>query len=327
MKTSTFKTLESNNVIEPFSNMYQGRWESRASVRSRPRKLIDFFQPGYFFPEEKQPLLLNQDVIALGVDVKSEILLQSFIKYLCEIINLEIKLIVSASTSIAENTEIVKYSDSERLNAYSVIIDEYYHVYVANDMLLQIRHQFPNLPVMKYPLSDAHSAVVWAKTKLDEKLHGIFDIIAVAIFETTLVRELVEFFNSKDVHPSIKFYVNDHMNDEARHYGYFFDILTFTWEQIDGQHKDEIGRIIPEFIKRYLNIESDRSFHQDLLTYLFSDEKKAADIVGQLYKGFDVTPDVPIVKNVLNVLRKSNILQSHVVLGGFKNLGWELMHE
>ena len=68
--------------------------------------------------------------------------------------------------------------------------------------------------------------------------------------------------------------------------------------------------------------------NNDELTYEWHlDEKKAADIVGQLYKGFDVTPDVPIVKNVLNVLRKSNILQSHVVLGGFKNLGWELMHE
>ena len=302
-------------------NLYQESWEARSSVRTRPRKIIDFSQNGYFFPEDKQAIFLNQDVVNLGQKAKENILLQSLYKYLNDIINLEIKLIISACNNVIYRDLIIQYDDEKKLNAHTVIIDEYYHVYVARDMLLQLNQHFPSLKQVNYPASDAYNAVMLVKNQLDQKYHDIFEIIAVCIFETTLVRELVEFFNDENVHPSIKFYVNDHMNDEAKHYRFFFDLLCYTWKQIPQEYKDDIGSHLAGFIKLYLDMNSEKSFNLNILESLFEDKEKPSIIIQDLYKGFEITSEIPIVKNVLNILRKSKLLDNAQVKLGFLNIG------
>jgi hypothetical protein len=307
-----------------YGNLYQEKWETRSSVRTRPRKVIDFNQNGYFFPENKQPLLLNEEVINLGERVKEKILLLSFYKYLNDIVNLEIELISSVCNRIIYRDLIVKYTDLIKLNACTVIIDEYYHMYLAQDIVLQLKQQFTNLQESNPHSSDASNAVKLIKNQLDKKYHDVFEIIAVCIFETTVVRELVEFFNNDKVHPSIRYYVNDHMNDEAKHYGFFYDLLYYTWQSLSYEYKENIGRHLANFTKLYLNVESEKSFNFDILVSLFKDQGKAETIINDLYKGFDITPEIPIVKNVLNVLQKTGMLDDTNIRLGFKNIGWSL---
>lgn len=305
-------------------NKYQERWEARSSVRSRPRKFIDFNKSGYFFPQDKQPLLLHPSVQQLGEETKQKILLRSFYKYLNDIINLEINLISSTCNKIIYNELLVKYCEDVKLNACTVLIDEYYHVYVAKDMLLQLTNHFPCLEKFAYPISDASHAVAEIKALLDVKFHDIFEILAVSIFETTLVRELVEFFNSEDVHPSIKYYVNDHMNDESRHYNYFFDLLCYTWSELPASYQFEIGQHMAKFIKRYLHIQSDKEYYHEILLHCFQESNKASSIIEEIYKGFDITPEIPIVKNVIAVMRKSGMLDNDAVRKSFESIGWKL---
>lgn len=311
--------MVSNNEAD-----YQKIWESRSSIRTRPRKFIDFNKEGYFFPQNKQPLFLHQAVLDLNSTIKQEILLHSLYKYLNDIINLEISLINSVCNKIIFNDLPVQYSDEIKLYANTIIIDEYYHVYVARDMLLQLNKHFSHLKKFNYNLSDAYNAVLIIKQKLEIKYHDIFEIIAVCIFETTLIRELVEFFNSDDVHPSIKHYVNDHMNDEVKHYGFFYNLLCYTWSNLSNDYRDNIGKFLPDFIKLYLNITSEKKFNLDLLSYIFNDQNKAEAIIGELYIGFDINPEIPIVKNVLNVIRKSGLLENLYVKESFSNLGWSV---
>lgn len=318
-----------NRATQPSKNKYQNnsfqeKWESRGSIRTRPRKFIDFNQSGYFFPEDKQPLLLSSNLIDLDPEVKKLVLLQSFYKYLNDIVNLEIKLINSVCGKLIYSDLIVEYSDETKLNTYTIIIDEFYHVYVAKDMMLQLSQQYPNLEKFNYPNSDAYNAVMSIKNKLDQQYHDMFEIIAVCIFETTLVRELVEFFNSDNVHPSIKHYVNDHMNDEARHYGFFYELLCYTWANLQEDYKENIGKYIADFIKLYLNINSEKTFNIDLLSSILQDRERSIQIVDRIYKGFDITPEIPIVKNVLNVLQKSRLLENIHVKSSFHNIGWNL---
>ena len=303
-------------------NKYQSRWESRGSVRTRPRKVIDFSKSGYFFPEDKQPLLLNKRVQGLGEEVKERILLESFYKYLHDIVNLEIKLITSACDKIIYGDLVVDYTDIMKLNAYTIIIDEYYHVYIAKDMIFQLDGHF-NLGKVEYPVSDAYKAVAEIKGRLDVKYHDIFEIVAVCIFETTLVRELVEFFNSENVHPSIKYYVNDHMNDEGRHYGYFYELLCYTWEKVPEDYREAIGTEFGDFVKLYLNIESEKEFNGKLFGSILGDIKDSKKIVDDLYRGFEINPDIPIVKNVINVLKASGLLSDEHIKGSFKKMDWE----
>jgi hypothetical protein len=301
---------------------YQIMWECRSSIRSRPRKIIDFNKLGYFFPENKQPLLLNQELNQLLQDKKEEILLQTFKKYLNDIINLEIKLISSACHSILYTDLIIPFKNSTKLHIHTILIDEYYHVYVAQDMLLQINKQFPHLVSLDYPESDAQNAVKKIKQSLLPQYRKMFEILAVCIFETTLIKELVEFFDSEDLNPSIQCYVNDHMNDESRHFGFFFDLMCDIWKRLPDDYRMSIGNQMANFIHLYLNIQSDKRFYFELLYQSTKDKAYSRKMIEELYVGFEITPDIPIVKNVFNVLTKSGLLDHSAVQNGFKDFGW-----
>lgn len=296
------------SLIDASTNKYQDQWESRSSIRTRPRKFIDFSLAGNFFPHDKQVILLLPEIKSFGEKVTQEILIQSLYKYLNDIVTLEAKLFYSVCNKIIDGQLIVNYSSQDKLNAHTIIIDEYYHVYVARDMILQLEQHFADLAKFDYPKSDSSHAIDTIKNRLPKKYQDIFEIIAVCIFETTLVRELVEFFNSSDVHPSIKYYVNDHMNDEAKHYGFFYDILCHTWSNLPNDYREIIGGNLAEFVKLYLNIESEKQFNKQLLIYYLKDNETANKLIDKMYHGFDITADIPIVKNVLNVLKKTGIM-------------------
>jgi rubrerythrin len=298
--------------------------ERRSSIRSRPRKIIDFDKTGYFFPESKQPLLLNKEIKQLLLNKKEEILLQTFKKYLHDIINLEIKLISSACHSMLYKNLVIPFNDKTKLSIQTILIDEYYHVYVAQDMLLQINEHFSHLNPIDYPESDAQTAIKKIKQSLPKKYHDIFEILAVCIFETTLVKELVEFFNSEDLNPSIKHYVNDHMNDESRHFGFFFDLMCDIWNRVPNDYRDSIGSKLASFIHLYLNIESDKEFYTSLLHQSTKDKEYSKKMTNEIYKGFEINPDIPIVKNVINVLKRSGLLDCDASRNGFNNFGWKI---
>lgn len=299
------------------SDRYQNIWERRSSIRSRPRKEIDFSKNGFFFPPDKQPLLLAPDVAILGDSIKKDILLYSLYRYLNDIIGLEVKLICNVCNKIIDNNLVVKFSDEVILNAYTIIIDEYYHVYIARDMLKQLNTKFPKLKKLNFPHSDAYDAVIKIKSKLKPKYRSIFEVIAVCIFETTLVRELVELFNDNTVHPSIKHYVNDHMNDESKHCGYFFNLLTYIWKNLPDDYQMQIGLNLVDFIKLYLNLVSDKTYNREILKLFLTDEKEINQILENIYGGFLISKDLPMVRNVLGILKKANIMDNKYVIDNF----------
>ncbi|MBX9867387.1 MAG: diiron oxygenase [Burkholderiales bacterium] len=298
-------------------NQYQNKWESRSSVRTRARKEIDFRLGGNLFPAHQQILLMVPEIEEMGSSIHELILVQSLYKYLNDIVTLEIKCINSACNKLIYENLIVNYDDETKLNAYTIIIDEYYHVYVAKDMLMQIQKQFPSIKQLAYPISDSFNAVKKIQERLEQKYHAIFEIIAVCIFETTIVKELVEFFNTPDVHPSLKYYVNDHMNDEAKHYGFFYNLLCHTWSKLPDEYIKHIGIHLADFVKLYLNISSEKSYNLLILKSILKNDTKAESIITKMYSGFAITTDIPMVKNVLNVLKKSGIMDNKLIKDSF----------
>ncbi|MDQ1015673.1 diiron oxygenase [Streptomyces afghaniensis] len=324
MSTLRQETAPGARTLSSLTAQYAERWEARSSVRTRPRKTIDFTQSGFFFPEDKQPLLLAKEVRDLGQSAKDDILVQSFYKYLHDIVNLEIKEIVSACSKILDGALPVAFTEETRLNTYSIMIDEYYHVYIAQDMILQLRQRYPHLSDIDYALPDSRRAVGEIRDKLDPRYHDVFEVLANCCFETTLVRELVEFFNSPGVHPSIRYYVNDHMNDESRHYAFFFDLMTHLWREIPEDYREAIGTHLAEFVTLYLSVESEKQFNIELLGTLIGDREQARASVESLYAGFEITPDVPIVKNVLRALGNAQMLAHPAVRDSFARIGWSV---
>lgn len=314
--------INDKDAREGLSPLYTQKWEKRSSIRTRPEKKIDFTIDGHFFPEDNQPVLLDERLKNISDDEKSELLIRSLFKYLNDIVTLEIKLISSACNKLIYSNLPVSYPEQIKMNAYTVIIDEYYHVYIARDLMNQLKSQYPYLNQDVLPQSDSYYSVTEIMSRLDDENKELFEIIAVCIFETTLVRELVEFFNAKSVHPSIKNYVNDHMNDESRHYIFFMELLKYTWGEISESSRKDIGRHIADFVKMYLNVESEKSFNKSYLDSMIDDEEENKNVIDRIYKGFEVTPDVPIVKNVMRALKRTELLDDKYVKSGFINAGW-----
>lgn len=298
--------------------VYRTRWELRSSVRTRPTKSIDFNVSGYFFPPERQTLLLLPEVFNLGEEVKRELLLQTFCKYLNDIIHLEVKWINSCCNTIAQKQLGILYSEDAKIDSYTIIMDEYYHVYTANYMLMQIRNHYPKFVPIVHNESDSNHAMIKIRQRLPQKYHDIFEIIAVCIFETTLVRELINYFDSDEVHPSVKYYINDHINDESRHYHFFFEILCETWKQLTQEDKAIIGKQLPEFIYLYLNIDAEKHFNLLLLINLNFSVKHAQQLVDTLYSGFVISHEIPMVKQVLAILNKAGVMDDVYVKQQFK---------
>ncbi len=73
-----------------------------------------------------------------------------------------------------------------------------------------------------------------------------------------------------------------------------------------------------------MNIGSEISFNKELLSEILGDQAKAESIVNELYEGFEITPEIPIVKNVIKVLRDANILDNTHVINGFNSIGWNI---
>lgn len=312
-------TTLSDSLAQEAAAGYQDRWESRSSIRTSPRKAIDFSKQGFFFPPKKQPLLLLPEIKQLGEEVKKQILVYSFYKYLNDIVNLEIHLINKACYNIIYGDLVVKYDEMTKLVAHTIIIDEHYHVYIARDIIRQLGKHFTELDRLEFPASDAYNAIIEINQRLNPKYRDVFCIIAVCLFETTVIKELIQFFSDKEVHPSIRFYVNDHMNDESRHNGFFLTLLTNTWGSLPDEYRQVIGRQLADFVKLYLNIESEKKYNKLLLRQFLKNISDSAleDMLGKLYKNFSIVSDIPVVKNILSVLKNAKIMDCEFVKNAF----------
>ncbi|SPR02193.1 Uncharacterised protein [Orientia tsutsugamushi] len=113
-------------------------WENRSSIRTRPRNIFKVKEKGYFFPINRQVLFSDHRVCELKDEATEYILVQSLFRYLNIIIKLELDLVNNICKKIIDNTTIVKYNATQRQGAYTVLIDEYYHVYIANDIVTNL---------------------------------------------------------------------------------------------------------------------------------------------------------------------------------------------
>ena len=141
--------------------------------------------------------MLNEEVSKLGEESKRFILLQSLYKYLNDIISLENKMIIKACDDLTNNKiKQISFPFEFKKNAYTVIIDEYYDIFLAQMLTEQLDENFKYLNLQRdnFPIADSVYSVEKVLEILDSKYHSLFKLFAVCIFETTLIRELVEFF-------------------------------------------------------------------------------------------------------------------------------------
>ncbi|WP_157961842.1 diiron oxygenase [Acuticoccus kandeliae] len=291
-------------------------------VRSTPRRALpEVNGDSHHYPLFRQPLCIHPAVIARGEDVVSGILLQSCYKYMEDIALTETEVVCRITTRIANGRTPYDFSRKLQQVALTVVTDENYHAYVARDFLDQLS-QLRAAPPIAHP-KETELSVALAETlgRLPHEFHDEFELIAVAIAENTLTREIIDLRSDRKLDDAFRLSLSDHLGDEAQHSGFFQTFLGEFWRQVHPERRAILGRALPAFLIRYLGVGIEQQFDLAVLgTFGFSHEE-AQEIVEDCHDGFTLGPDHPMLGNIVRLLQTAGIMSDAPTREAFWHAG------
>lgn len=301
---------------------FQDKWEKKSTVRTRSRVIFNCKEEGHIYPLTRQPICLHPDIEALGTDALNYLLIQSFYKFCYDIAMIETRFTNYGILLIINNILPLKFTAEQKLDLFTVMVDEAYHAYVAYDSQLQIERHFGIKP-LSMPLEiQIELAMNAVKYKLPSEYRDLFFVIAVCLAENTITKDIHSMINHSETHPFFQQIIKDHYADEAKHAGIFFNILTFIWKNIESDAKRHIAQVLPEFLKIYLGLQTQTAFDKNVIISLGLDENVAEQIIQDTYGSFEVTSYHPMLKNILTILDKANVIDTFMA-SQFETIGWK----
>ncbi|KKL65725.1 hypothetical protein LCGC14_2152100 [marine sediment metagenome] len=288
----------------------QSQWEKRATVRSRPRIILDGEQTGHLFPLTHQPIAVHPAIIAKGEQAQQYLLTQSLYLYAHDIASIETRFVNKSLLTVTSQALPGHFTDAQQMDAYLIMTDEAYHAYVAFDMMAQVQ-QFTGITPLPMP---ANIQILLALQNtlplLSQKLHATFHLIAVCIGENTLTEEIVALVKKTGCHPSIIKMFKDHLSDEARHSLYFQSLLTHLWQGLDAPSQQQIGTVIPGFIQDYLSMTAASQYFHAVLMEIGFDDQQVTQILADSYEAHTLTATHPIIISIIKLLRQAGVMDS-----------------
>lgn len=282
-------------------------WEQRATIRSRPRRIIEDDELS-FYPKERQPLCFDPVIEKLGDEVQNTILLQSLYKYINDIVIFETEIVNKTALNIAKGRFPFEFSFDVRYDAMSVVIDEDYHAFVAMDFQNQMQQQTGTKPFQVFDEIELSRAIPKAIAPLDDSKHkaGV-ELIAVAISENTVTSDVAAFASDQSVKRSIKGIMADHLADEGRHSNFWIKLVKIYWSEIDETSRLAIGAALPKFLEEYLTNDIQKEFDKALINHLGLPDIVKEKILENLVDGYPITSQHPMVTNIRRFLIASGI--------------------
>ncbi|BAZ71134.1 hypothetical protein NIES4106_59310 (plasmid) [Fischerella sp. NIES-4106] len=303
------------------NNKLQIKWEKRATVRSRPKVVYDKEAKGYYYPISRTPLAIHPTVMAKGERAIEFLLIQSLYKYSNDIATIETRVVNETIIKVLTNKMPIEFNKEQKINLYTIMVDEAYHAYVAFDAMLQIEN---HTGVEALPLPEVieiEKAITKVREKLDQKYHNIFDLICICLAENTLTKEIITMTDQEETHPFFQKIIKDHFADEERHSGIFYKLLEFIWINLNEEYKEHIGEILVDFIEEYLGLTIQIKFDKQVLSKIGFSDEEASKIVEDTYGGFKLTKHHPMLKNIIILLDKTGVFDQFT-LPKFEEKEW-----
>lgn len=304
------------------TNQLQKKWERRAAVRSRPRITYDKTATGYYYPISRAPLAIHPSVISKGEKAKEFLLIQSLYKYSNDIASIETRVVNEVILkAISDKIDGITFDDEQKINLYTIMVDEAYHAYVAFDAILQIKEETGIAPLELPKTIEIEKAINNIKSKLNTKYHNVFEFICVCLAENTLTKEIVTMTDKEETHPYFQKIIKDHLTDETRHSGVFYKLLSYVWMNLNSEYKQHVGEVLAEFIELYLDLEVQIAFDEQVLKSIGLSIEETKEVLDDTYGEFKLTKEHPMLKNILNILEKTRVLDEYS-LKGFQQRDW-----
>ncbi|MBA1204078.1 diiron oxygenase [Pseudomonas capeferrum] len=288
-------------------------WEARATIRTRPRRLVEDDQR-LIYPLSRQPLALSASFQRECPQMRDFVLVQSLYKFINDVVIFETEIVDRTARRIAKDRFAVQFPFACRYDAMTVVVDEDYHALVAMDFLQQTVALTGVEPIDLPGEIELSRAIPAALSQVPEDLKDALELICVGIAENTLTDDVAAFARDDSVKPSVKGLMADHLLDEGRHSTFWARLTRIYWQQAPEQDREVLAKVLPVFLEQYLTNDIQQAFDFRLIDHLpVSDAVRRAlreEVHGLAYP---INPQHPLLGNILRFLRSSSMLESACV--------------
>ncbi len=288
-------------------------WESRATIRTRPRRLLEDDQR-LIYPLSRQPLVLSETFLRECPQQRDFALVQTLYKFINDVVIFETEIVDKTARSIAKNRFAVAFPFACRYDAMTVVVDEDYHALVAMDFMQQTVALTGIEPIQLPDEIELSRAIPVAVALAPEYLRSAVELICVAIAENTVTGDVAAFARDDSVKPSIKGLMADHLLDEGRHSSFWARMVRIYWHTASDADRETIAQILPVFIGHYLTNDIQKSFDLRLIDALPVSETTRHSLREEIAGlAFPINRHHPLVGNIVRFFHNSSLLDTPCV--------------
>ena len=288
-------------------------WESRATIRTRPRRLLEDDQR-LIYPLSRQPLVLSETFLRECPQQRDFALVQTLYKFINDVVIFETEIVDKTARSIAKNRFAVAFPFACRYDAMTVVVDEDYHALVAMDFMQQTVALTGIEPIPLPDEIELSRAIPAAVALAPEHLRSAVEVICVAIAENTVTGDVAAFARDDSVKPSIKGLMADHLLDEGRHSSFWARMVRIYWHTASDADRETIAQILPVFIGHYLTNDIQKSFDLRLIDALPVSETTRCSLREEIAGfAFPINRHHPLVGNIVRFFHNSSLLATPCV--------------
>lgn len=289
-------------------------WERRATIRTRPRRLLED-DDKLIYPLSRQPLALSASFLEHCPQWRDFVLLQSFYKFINDVVIFETEIVDKTARSIAKNRFSLPFPLAARYDAMTVVVDEDYHALVALDFLQQTVEMTGIQPLDLPHQIELSRALPLAQAQAPAHLRDAVELIGVAIAENTVTHDVAAFAKDDSVKASIRGMMADHLCDESRHAQFWTHLVRLYWQAASPADRDAIAHVLPTFLAHYLTNDLQKRFDLQLIEHLEVNADIRHALRGEIEAlVFPITRQHPLVGNIMGFLKRSGLLQTPSVL-------------
>ncbi|KRA88962.1 MULTISPECIES: diiron oxygenase [Pseudomonas] len=285
-------------------------WESRATIRTRPRRVLEN-DDKLIYPLSRQPLALSETFLRECPEQRDFALVQTLYKFISDVVIFETEIVDRTARSIAKNRFAVEFPFACRYDAMTVVVDEDYHALVAMDFMQQTI-AMTGIPPIELPDEiELSRAIPVAVALAPEHLRSAVELICVAIAENTVTGDVAAFAKDDTVKQSIKGLMADHLLDEGRHSGFWARLVRIYWHAASAEDRQCIAQILPVFIAHYLTNDIQKSFDFRLIDALQINDATRHALKNEVSAlAFPINRHHPLVANIVRFFHSSSLLDS-----------------
>jgi hypothetical protein len=288
-------------------------WESRATIRTRPRRLLEDDQR-LIYPLSRQPLVLSETFLRECPQQRDFALVQTLYKFINDVVIFETEIVDKTARSIAKNRFAVAFPFACRYDAMTVVVDEDFHALVAMDFMQQTVALTGIEPIQLPDEIELSRAIPAAVALAPDHLRSAVELICVAIAENTVTGDVAAFARDDSVKPSIKGLMADHLLDEGRHSSFWARMVRIYWHTASDADRETIALILPVFIGHYLTNDIQKSFELRLIDALTVSETTRHSLREEIAGlAFPINRHHPLVGNIVRFFHNSSLLDTPCV--------------